>query len=81
MPHAAAVATTPAPSLSPEIEAQEILLPQIVSSATLLDTGARAATAGAALNFLQEVMQGNCKEMCRKTRGNRQPLTGIGDAE
>ncbi len=59
MPHAAAVATTPAPSLSPEIEAQEILLPQIVSSATLLDTGARAATAGAALNLLQEVMQGN----------------------
>jgi Flagellar hook-length control protein FliK len=58
-PPATAVATTPAPSLSPEIEAQEILLPQIVSSATLLDTGAHATTAGAALNLLQELLQGN----------------------
>jgi len=48
-----------APSLSPEIEAQEIFLPQIVSSATLLDTGAHAATAGAGLNLLREVLQGN----------------------
>jgi hypothetical protein len=45
--------------LSPEIEAQEILLPQIVSSATLLEGGAHAAPAGAALNLLQEVLQGN----------------------
>ena len=52
MPHAAAVATTPAPSPSVEIETQEIILPQIVSSATLLD-------AGAALNLLQEVLQEN----------------------
>ncbi len=59
MPHATAVATMPAPSLSPEIEAQEIFLPQIVSSATLLETGALAAASGAALNLLQEVMQGN----------------------
>ncbi len=62
MPHAAAVATTPAPSPSPEIEAQEILLPQIVSSATLLEGGAQAATAGATLNLLQEVLQGNLQE-------------------
>jgi hypothetical protein len=59
MPHATAMPTTPAPSLSPEIEALEILLPQIVSSATLLDTGAHATTAGAALNLLQEVLQGS----------------------
>jgi Flagellar hook-length control protein FliK len=59
VPLATTVATTPAPSLSPEIEALEILLPQIVSSATLLDTGAHAATAGAALNLLQEVLQGS----------------------
>jgi hypothetical protein len=59
MPHATAVVTTPAPSLSPEIEAQEILLPQIVSSATLLEGGAHAAPTGAALNLLQEVLQGN----------------------
>jgi hypothetical protein len=58
-PHATAGPTTPAPSLSPEMEAPEILLPQIVSSATLLDTGAHATTAGAALNLLQEVLQGN----------------------
>ena len=58
-PRATALATMSAPSLSPEIEAQEIFLPQIVSSATLLDTGAHAATAGAALNLLQEVLQGN----------------------
>jgi hypothetical protein len=58
-PHATAVATTPAPSLSPEIGAQEILLPEIVSSATLPDAGAHAVTAGAALNLLQEVLQGN----------------------
>jgi hypothetical protein len=57
--HATAVATTPAPSLSPEIEAPEILLPQVASSAILLDTGAHAATAGAALNLLQEVLQEN----------------------
>jgi hypothetical protein len=59
MPHATAGPTTPAPSLSPEIEPPEIFLPQIVSSATLLDTGAHATTAGAALNLLQEVLQGN----------------------
>ncbi len=66
MPHATAVATTPAPSLSPEIEAEEIFLPQIVSSATLLDTGARAATGGAALSLLQEVPQGNLQEHLRE---------------
>jgi Flagellar hook-length control protein FliK len=60
-PRATALATMSAPSLSPEIEAQEIFLPQIVSSATLLDTGAHAATAGAGLNLLQEV-QGNLQE-------------------
>src|ERR1700677_3454881 len=59
MPHATAVANTPAPSPSVEIETQEIILPQIVSSATLLDAGAHAATAGAALNLLQEVLQGD----------------------
>jgi hypothetical protein len=58
-PRATALATMSAPSLSPEIEAQEIFLPQIVSSATLLDTGAHAATGGAALNLLQEVLQGS----------------------
>ena len=58
-PRATALATMSAPSLSPEIEAQEIFLPQIVSSATLLDTGAHAATAGAGLNLLREVLQGN----------------------
>jgi Flagellar hook-length control protein FliK len=62
MPHATAVATTPAPSLSPEIEVQEIFLPQFVSSAIVLDTGAHVATAGAALNLLQEVLQGNLQE-------------------
>jgi len=70
LPHATAAATTPAPSLSPEIEAQEIFSPQIVSSATLLDTGAHAATAGAALNLLQEVLQenlpGNLQENLRE---------------
>src|ERR1700733_12833274 len=59
MPHATAGPTTPAPSLSPEIEPPEILLPQIVSSATLLDTVAHATTGGAALNLLQEVLQGS----------------------
>jgi hypothetical protein len=59
MPHATAPATAPAPSLSVEIETQELFLPQIVSSATLLDAGAHAATAGAALNLLQEMLQGN----------------------
>src|ERR1700677_2605106 len=58
MPHATALATTPAPSLSPEIEVQEIFLPQLVSSAIVLDTGAHVATTGAALNLLQEVLQG-----------------------
>jgi hypothetical protein len=58
MPHATAVPTTPSPSLSPEIEAQEIFLPQIVSPALVLDAGAHAATAGA-LNLLQEMLQGN----------------------
>jgi hypothetical protein len=62
MPHATAVATTPAPSLSVEIETQEIILPQIVSSAILLDAGAHAATAGAALNLLQEMLQGSSQE-------------------
>jgi hypothetical protein len=59
MPHATAVATTPAAPLSVEIETQEIFLPRIVSSATLLDAGAHAATTGAALNLLQEVLQGD----------------------
>ena len=58
-PHATAVPTTPAPSLSPEIEGQEILLSQIVSSATLPEAGAHPAMAGAALNLLQEMLQGN----------------------
>jgi Flagellar hook-length control protein FliK len=64
MPHAAAVPTMPAPSLSPEIEAQEIFLPQVVSSAALPGTAARAATAGA-LNLLQELLQGNPQENLR----------------
>jgi Flagellar hook-length control protein FliK len=59
MPHATAVATTSAPSLSPQIEAPESFSPQIVSSAALLEAGGHAATAGAALNLLQEVLQGN----------------------
>jgi hypothetical protein len=62
VPHAIAVATMPAPSLSPEIEAEEILLPQIVPSAASPDTRPRAATAGAALNLLQEVLQANLQE-------------------
>jgi Flagellar hook-length control protein FliK len=62
MPHATALATTPAPSLSPEIEAQEIFLPQLASSAIVLDAGAHVATAGAALNLLQEVLQGNLQQ-------------------
>src|SRR5580693_7157240 len=52
MPHAAAVATTPAPSPSVEIETQEIILPQIVSSATLLDAG--AALAASARHLLDD---------------------------
>jgi Flagellar hook-length control protein FliK len=59
LPHATSVAITLAPALSPEIDAPEIFLPQIVSSATLLDTDAHATTAGAALNLLQEVLQGS----------------------
>jgi hypothetical protein len=59
MPHATAMPTTLALSLSPEIEPQEIFLPQIVSSATLPDTSTHVTTAGAALNLLQEVLQGN----------------------
>jgi hypothetical protein len=53
------------PSLSPEIDFPEIFLPriEIVSSATLLDTGARLATAGAALNLLQEVVHENLREI------------------
>jgi flagellar hook-length control protein FliK len=70
LPHATAAATTPAPSLSPEIDAQEIFSPQIVSSAALLDTGAHAATAGAPLSLLQEVLQenlqGNLQENLRE---------------
>jgi hypothetical protein len=66
MPHATAMPTTLAPSLSPEIEPQEIFLPQIVSSATLPDTGAHATTAGAALNLLQEVLQGNLQGNLRE---------------
>jgi Flagellar hook-length control protein FliK len=62
MPPAATTPTTPAPSLSPEIEAQEIFLPQIVPSATLPDSAARA-TAGAALNLLQEVLQENLRDI------------------
>ena len=94
MPHATAAATTPAPSLSPELEAQEILLPQVVSSATLLNTGVHATTAGAALDLLQEVLQEVRKETlpgtCRKrfkqmlpqdAAGNWQSVAGIGDAE
>ena len=64
MPQAATTPTTPAPSLSPEIEAQEIFLPQIVPSATLPDSAARA-TAGAALNLLQGNLQGNLQENLR----------------
>jgi hypothetical protein len=59
MPHATAVPTMPAPPLSPEVDAQEIFLPQIVSPAILPDADARVATTGAALNLLQEVLQGN----------------------
>lgn len=70
MPHATAVPTTPAPSLSPEIEVSEILLPQIVSSTTLLETGAHPATAGAALNLLQEVLQGNPQENLQQSLRN-----------
>jgi hypothetical protein len=66
MPHATALATTPAPSLSPEIEVQEIFLPQLVSSAIVLDTGAHVATTGAALNLLQEVLQGDLQENLRE---------------
>ena len=73
-PHAAA-APTLAPSLSPEINVREILLPQarlpvaedplepnngtgrIVLPTTLLNAGPRAATVGAVLNLLQEVLQ------------------------
>jgi hypothetical protein len=66
MPHATALATTPAPSLSPEIEVQEIFLPQLVSSAIVLDTGAHVATTGAALNLLQEVLQGNLQANLRE---------------
>jgi hypothetical protein len=73
MPHATAAATTPVPSLSPELEAQEILLPQIVSSATLLDTGVHATTAGAALNLLQEVLQESAQgNLPGNLRGNLQ---------
>jgi hypothetical protein len=59
MPHASAVPTMPAPSLSLEIDVQEIFLPQIVSPAILPDADARVATTGAALNLLQEVLQGS----------------------
>jgi len=66
MPHATAVATTPAASLSPEMEVLEIFSPQIVSSATVLDNGVHAATIGAALNLLQEALQGNLQENLRE---------------
>ena len=74
-PHAAATTSTPSPSLSPEIEVQEILLPQarvpvddslgsqnplrIVLPQTLLNAGSRTMTAGTVLNLLQETLQGN----------------------
>jgi hypothetical protein len=67
-------ASTLAPSLSPEIDVRQILLPQarlpvvdelleldsagrIVPSAIALNAGPRAATIGAVLNLLQEVLQ------------------------
>jgi hypothetical protein len=56
VPHTAG-APSLAPSLSSEVDLQEIAVPQIVSSAALLDAGTRAATTGAALNLLQEVLQ------------------------
>src|SRR5260370_24541032 len=74
-PHAAATTSTPSPSLSPEIEAQEILLPhapapvadslgsqnplRLVLPQTLLNAGSRTMTAGTVLNLLQETLQGN----------------------
>ena len=74
MPHATAMPTTPAPSLSPEIDAQEILLPQIVSSATLLghrracDDG-RCGTQpapGSAARKLARNLQGNLQANLRE---------------
>ncbi len=56
VPHTAG-APALAPSLSPDVDLQEIAVPQIVSSAAFLDAGTRAATTGAALNLLQEVLQ------------------------
>jgi Flagellar hook-length control protein FliK len=83
VPHATAMPTTSAPSLSPEIEAQEILLPQIVLSAALPDGTARAATAGA-LNLLQEVLQGglqgNLQENFRDIGGPSPALAMPGHA-
>ena len=48
-----------APTLAPsgEVDLQEIVLPQVASSAVLLDTGTRAASTGTALNLLQEALQ------------------------
>jgi Flagellar hook-length control protein FliK len=83
MPHATALATTPAPSLSPEIEVQEIFLPQLVSSAIVLDTGAHVATTGAALNLLQEVLQGdlqaNLREVGSPSLASAMPNDGRND--
>jgi len=73
LPHAEAT-STPAPSLAPDLDVHEILLPQarlpvadetleansngrIVLSATPVNAGPRAPTAGAALNLLQEALQ------------------------
>jgi Flagellar hook-length control protein FliK len=56
VPHTAG-APALAPSPSPDVDLQEIAVPQIVSSAAFLNAGTRAATTGAALNLLQEVLQ------------------------
>jgi hypothetical protein len=78
--------------LSPEIEVQEILLPQarlrvagdilepnsagrIVLSPTLTNVGPRAATAAAALNLLQEVVQEFPREIAKASPATT-PLQG-----
>src|SRR3984893_14420614 len=67
----AAAASPLAPSLSPDIDTQEVLLPQIrlpVADALLGPNGGqRAATAGAAPSILQEVLQNGATSLVTAT--------------
>ena len=84
----AAIAPPLVPAASPEmlsptsgIDLQEILPPEIeiVSSTALQEAGARVATAGVALNLLQEVARENLREIGSPSPSQIVPNDGYGD--